>query len=120
MGSYLNPGNFSFRGSLCSKIYIDKSGLISKTNETICTEQKYICVSRPRKFGKSMAANMLAAYYDRSESTEELFNFCLTSSTSSTKYVTIYSEHLFLIYECTTGGIMVKGVKFRAYPNKEQ
>ena len=73
MGSYLNPGNFSFRGSLRSKIYIDKSGLISKTNETICTEQKYICVSRPRKFGKSMAANMLAAYYDRSESTEELF-----------------------------------------------
>lgn len=71
MGSYLNPGNFSFRGSLRSKIYIDKSGLISKTNETICTEQKYLCVSRPRRFGKSMAANMLAAYYDRSESTEE-------------------------------------------------
>ena len=73
MGSYLNPGNFSFRGSLRSKIYVDKSKLIAKTNEVLCTEQKYICVSRPRRFGKSMAANMLAAYYDRSENTEELF-----------------------------------------------
>lgn len=73
MGSYLNPGNFSFRGSLRSKIYVDKSELIARTNEALCTEQKYICVSRPRRFGKSMAANMLAAYYDRSEHTEELF-----------------------------------------------
>ena len=73
MGSYLNPGNFSFRGSLRSKIYVDKSKLIAKTNEALCTEQKYICVSRPRRFGKSMAANMLAAYYDRSENTEDLF-----------------------------------------------
>lgn len=59
MGSYLNPGNFSFRGSLRSKIYVDKSELIAKTNEALCTEQRYICVSRPRRFGKSMAANML-------------------------------------------------------------
>ena len=73
MGSYLNSGNFSFHGSLRSKIYIDKSELIIKTNEVLYTEQKYICVSRPRRFGKSMAANMLAAYYDRSENTEELF-----------------------------------------------
>ena len=60
MGSYLNPGNFSFRGSLRSKIYIDKSKLIARTNEALCTEQKYICVSRSRRFGKSMVANMLA------------------------------------------------------------
>ena len=72
MGSYLNPGDFSFRGSLRSKIYVDKSELIARTNEALCTEQKYICVSRPRRFGKSMAVNMLATYYDRSEHTEEL------------------------------------------------
>ena len=45
MGIYLNPGNASFRGSLRSKIYVDKSGLIAKTNDVICTEQKYVCVS---------------------------------------------------------------------------
>ena len=32
MGSYLNPGNFSFRGSLRSKIYIDKSKILKKIN----------------------------------------------------------------------------------------
>ena len=88
MGSYLNPGNFSFCGSLRSKIYIDKSGLIAKTNEVLCTEQKYICVSRPRRFGKSMAANMLAAYYDRSEHTEEIFQHLAISDDRS------YKEHL--------------------------
>lgn len=45
MGIYLNPGNASFSGSLRSKIYVDKSGLIAKTNDVICTEQKYVCVS---------------------------------------------------------------------------
>lgn len=65
MGSYLNPGSMLFRGSLRSKIYVDKSGLIEKINELVCTEQKYVCVSRPRRFGKSMAANMLAAYYKK-------------------------------------------------------
>ena len=85
MGSYLNPGNFLFRGSLRSKIYVDKSELITKTNEALCTEQKYICVSRPRRFGKSMAANMLAAYYDRRESTEELFQNLAISEDRSYK-----------------------------------
>ena len=88
MGSYLNPGDFSFRGSLRSKIYIDKSELIAKTNEVLCTEQKYICVSRPRRFGKSMAANMLAAYYDRSENTEDLFQNLAIGKDES------YKEHL--------------------------
>ena len=85
MGSYLNPGNFSFRGSLRSQIYVDKSKLIAKTNEALCTEQKYICVSRPRRFGKSMAANMLAAYYDRGEGTEELFRNLAISQDKSYK-----------------------------------
>ena len=85
MGSYLNPGNFSFRGSLRSKIYVDKSKLIAKINEALCTEQKYICVSRPRRFGKSMAANMLAAYYDRSENTEDLFQNLVISEDKSYK-----------------------------------
>lgn len=83
MGSYLNPGNFSFRGSLRSKIYVDKSELIAKTNEVLCTEQKYICVSRPRRFGKSMAANMLAAYYDRESDSAELFKSLKISKAES-------------------------------------
>lgn len=65
MGVYLNPSNEKFQRSLNSKIYVDKSGLISYTNGVIRTNQQYLCVSRPRRFGKSMALEMLAAYYGR-------------------------------------------------------
>ena len=74
MGSYLNPGGGMFKACLRSKIYVDKSGLIAKTNEVLGTEQRFVCVSRPRRFGKSMAANMLAAYYGRGEDSTELFS----------------------------------------------
>ena len=74
MGSYLNPGNFSFRGSLRSKIYIDKTGLIEYTNSVLDTSDAYICNSRPRRFGKSYTANMLAAYYSKGCNSEEMFS----------------------------------------------
>ena len=61
MGLYLNPGNDGFFESVSSEIYIDKTGLIRYTNRVFRTRQKFICVSRPRRFGKSMAAEMLAA-----------------------------------------------------------
>lgn len=54
MGSYLNPGGGMFKACLRSKIYVDKNGLIAKTNEVLGTEQRFVCVSRPRRFGKSM------------------------------------------------------------------
>ena len=62
MGIYLNPSSIGFKRSLNSEIYVDKTGLIEKTNVLLDTEQKFICVSRPRRFGKSMAVNMLSAY----------------------------------------------------------
>ncbi len=74
MGFYLNPGKEGFEQALRSKIYVDKSELIAYTNDILRTEQKYICVSRPRRFGKSMAANMLAAYYCRTCDSDALFS----------------------------------------------
>ena len=88
MGSYLNPGSAAFQGSLRSQIYIDKSGLIGKMNALLGTEQKYVCVSRPRRFGKSMAANMLSAYYDRDCDTREFFDKLKISQSEG------YLEHL--------------------------
>lgn len=73
MGIYLNPGNKGFRESVSSEIYVDKTGLIALTNKAVNTEQKYICVSRPRRFGKSMALKMLAAYYSRGCDSADLF-----------------------------------------------
>jgi len=73
MGIYLNPGNKGFWEAVRSKIYVDKTGLIAYTNEMINTEEKCICVSRPRRFGKSMALKMLAAYYSRGCDSANLF-----------------------------------------------
>lgn len=74
MGIYLNPGNIDFQEALNSKIYVDKTELLKYTNDVIRTEDKYVCVSRPRRFGKSMAANMLVAYYSRGCDSKEMFS----------------------------------------------
>ncbi len=91
MGSYLNPGSKGFRESLNSAIYIDKTGLIEKMNRLLNTRQKFICVSRPRRFGKSVAADMLAAYYGQSEGSAELFeNLEISHSESYRKHLKQY------------------------------
>ena len=88
MGSYLNPGSTALRMSINSQIYVDKSGLIDEMNRRVNTLQRFICISRPRRFGKSMAADMLAAYYGRGEDTAELFDRLAVSRSLS------YREHL--------------------------
>lgn len=73
MGRFVNPDNSAFQNAVNGEIYIDKSGLIELTNRFIGTPQEFICNSRPRRFGKSMAANMLAAYYSKGCDSRELF-----------------------------------------------
>ena len=72
MGIYINKGNSNFR-MIRNSEYVDKSGLIAEVNRTLFTEQRFSCVTRCRRFGKSMAAKMLAAYYDTSCDSRELF-----------------------------------------------
>ena len=72
MGTYINVGNEGFRRIRRSE-YVDKSGLIALVNRTLFTEQGFSCVSRSRRFGKSMAAKMLCAYYDHSCDSRSLF-----------------------------------------------
>ena len=87
MGIYLNPGNDMFQEALNGEIYVDKSLLIAHTNSVIKTPQKFVCVSRPRRFGKSMAAQMLAAYYDRGCDSDEQFRDLAIAKDAS------YEEH---------------------------
>ncbi len=72
MGIYLNPGNRGFQ-TILNGDYVDKTGLIDFVNRTINTPRKLTCFSRPRRFGKSFAAKMLCAYYDRSCDSRALF-----------------------------------------------
>ena len=73
MGIYINPGNDGFKTSLRSQIYVDKTGLIEYTNSVLDTRQKYICVSRPRRFGKTITLEMLACYYGMNGNSKEMF-----------------------------------------------
>ncbi len=72
MGTYLNPGNSGF-SEILESYYIDKTGLIKIINAAIGTKKKLICISRPRRFGKSYAAQMLCAYYDKTCDSGKLF-----------------------------------------------
>ena len=73
MGIFVNPDNSAFQVALNSEIYVDKTGLIKYTNRVLNTLQGYICNSRPRRFGKSITANMLTAYYSRGCDSEAIF-----------------------------------------------
>ena len=73
MGTYINPGNQAF-ARIAGERYVDKTGLIRLMNDRVCAEDCLVCVSRPRRFGKSYAARMLAAYYDCSCDSHSLFD----------------------------------------------
>lgn len=85
MGTYLNPGNHGFSG-IRNDIYIDKSGLINLINNTIDTPRRLTCVSRPRRFGKSFAAQMLCAYYDKTCDSSKLFDDLKIAETGNKSY----------------------------------
>ena len=74
MGTYLNPGNENFRETVDMDLYVDKSMLLKEINGMLGRANKYICMSRPRRFGKTIAGNMLAAYYSRGCDSAEIFD----------------------------------------------
>ena len=73
MGRYVNPGNRNYARVVRSGIYVDKTGMLSHLNQVMDTEQCWVCVSRPRRFGKTLAADMAVAYYSRGCASDELF-----------------------------------------------
>ena len=85
MGRFVNPDNSAFQVALNSRIYVDKTGLIEYTNSVLDTTDAYICNSRPRRFGKSYAANMLAAYYSKGADSEKMFSDLLIGNSSDFK-----------------------------------
>ena len=87
MSMYINPGYAGFKTARAGK-YIDKSGLIAVINDTIGKKEKLRCISRARRFGKSMAAQMLCAYYDKSVDSAFLFDDLEIAAHPS------YKEHL--------------------------
>ena len=92
MGIHFNPSNDGFAEALRSEIYIDKSNLLAYLNGVIQTQQKYVCVSRPRRFGKTMAASMLTAYYSLGCDSADMFNkLNITCDSSFNKNINTYN-----------------------------
>ena len=74
MGIYLNPSNAGFKKTLAGEIFVDKTMLISELNKFIDSGNQYVCVSRPRRFGKTIATNMMCAYYSKGCDSREMFS----------------------------------------------
>lgn len=95
MGIYLNPRNDGYQITLNTDTFVDKSMLIKYTNELVSTEKRFVCVSRPRRFGKSVNLNMLSAYYSKGCDSREMFSSLKIAKTSDwdkclNKYNVIY------------------------------
>ena len=96
MGTYINRGNIEFR-DIVSHEYVDKTSLIPLINARLNSESRYSCVTRCRRFGKSMAAKMLCAYYDKSCDSRELFRGLMAEQDKSfetylNKYNVLYLD----------------------------
>ncbi len=90
MGAYINIGNAGFQ-SVRNSEFVDKSGLVAVINNLLFTERRFSCVSRCRRFGKSVAAKMLCAYYDQSCDSRNLFaDLKIASDPSFEKHLNKY------------------------------
>ena len=102
MGRYLNPRNTVFKEKLASEIYIDKSKLIDELNKHVCRDKKFIANTRPRRFGKSMNLQMIAAYYNLAQDSHALFegseiSKCKSYETYINKFDVLWLDILCLI-----------------------
>ena len=114
MGLFLNPDNRAFQTAIDSEIYVDKTGLIEFTNKVLGTQQAFICNSRPRRFGKSITANMLAAYYSKGCDSQELFaGLAIEKSPAYQKQLNKYDViHFDVQWCCKEAGSAEKTVAF--------
>lgn len=104
MSSFIHLGNKDFTMSRYSEIYVDKSELIKQTNRFINQENRFLCVSRPRRFGKTMAANMIASYYDESCDSRLLFSgLAIAKEPSFEKHLNKYP-----VIKLDVGGFIAK------------
>ena len=76
MAIYLNTKSpFENYNELAREYYfVDKSEIIKSLNSKVSTKSKYVCITRPRRFGKSSVADMLGAYYSKAVDSHNIFD----------------------------------------------
>ena len=101
MGRFVNPDNSGFQTALNAEIYVDKTEIIGYTNRVLESTDAFICNSRPRRFGKSITADMLAAYYSKGCDSETMFSKYKISQTGNfRKYMNQYDVIHFDVQWC--------------------
>ena len=91
MGRFVNPDSSAFKVAADSEIYVDKTDMLAYTNKVIGTKQALICNSRPRRFGKSITADMLTAYYSKGADSKEIFSrYSIARNESILQYLNKY------------------------------
>ncbi|MBO5752476.1 MAG: AAA family ATPase, partial [Proteobacteria bacterium] len=82
MGIYVNPSEALLKMAVHSRVYVDKSMILHELNQVLNTEDRFVCVARPRRFGKSMAGNMIAAYYGKKANSRPILKKLKIAQTS--------------------------------------
>lgn len=131
MGRFLNVGNAGFL-AMTKDVYVDKTEMISFINGTLGKKRKLTCVSRPRRFGKSYAAQMLCAYYDKGCDSKALFEGLDISRDASfemflNKYDVIYLDITLFLSKASEIRNVVKNINDevaedvrQAYPDAKE
>lgn len=89
MGRYLNSSTsyILYKSEMMKPYFIDKTMLLSELFPFLEFGNTYICITRPRRFGKTMAANMIAAFLGRRKSIEGMFeSLNISQNKEYTKY----------------------------------
>lgn len=102
MGFYVNPPADAFQAILNTNTYIDKSELIAYTNQALASGRMLTCSSRPRRFGKSFAAKMLAAYYSRGADSRTLFQNLKIAKMKNAQFEENLNQHDVLFFDVTS------------------
>ena len=100
MGRFLNPDNNKFLEYYTSKIFIDKTNIIEIINSSLSNTDKYMCVTRPRRFGKTLTLSMLNAYYSKGCDSKEIFDKLDISK--STTYLDQLNKHNVILIDMST------------------
>lgn len=90
MAVYLNTNSAyeDFRMLSNDEFFVDKSEIIEKVSKRITTKNRYLCITKPRRFGKTSVLNMLGAYYGKAYPSKTIFDQLNISKSND------YSVHL--------------------------
>ncbi|MCQ2976069.1 MAG: AAA family ATPase, partial [Bacteroidales bacterium] len=104
MGTFVNPSIENFEKDLKNNVFVDKSLLMKELNRIVDSTNCYLCVSRPRRFGKTMAENMIGAYYGRTTDTSHIFNKLLIGKDEDAheNYLKYLNKYNILSIDCLT------------------